>query len=112
MLKHGVTLWLVTRQAIKVHQRDRTFSLRPQHAHNSIKGYHRDGHVRGMRGDTRLRCPQDGEFAVIALPRRAAAARDTFVAWPGNVLEVDAARALQQVPAGGSQVAQLARSTS
>src|SRR6266702_5441769 len=99
MLKHGVTLWLVTRQAIKVHQRDRPFPLRPQHAHHSIKRYHRDGHVRGMRSNTRLRCSQDRQVTVIALTRGAAASRDTFVAWLGDVLEVDAARALQQISA-------------
>ncbi len=55
---------------------------------------------------------QDREFAVIAFPRGAAAARHPLVAGLGDVLEVDAARALQQVPAGGGQVAQLARSAS
>jgi pantothenate kinase len=77
-----------------------------------IEGGQSNRHVRGMRGDARLRGAQDGQFAVIALAGRAAAARLTLVAGLGNVLEVDAARALQQVPTGGGQVAQLARSTS
>src|SRR4051794_37581294 len=63
-----------------------------------------------MRGDAGLRGAQDRQFAVIALPRGAAAARHTLVAGFGDVLEVDTTRPLQQVPTGGSQVAQLARS--
>ncbi len=111
MFEHGVPLRLLARQAIEVHQRDRPLSLRPQHARHSPNGYQRDGHVRGMRGDAGRGGPQDGEFAVVALPRGTAAARHPLVAGLGDVLEVDAAGALQQVHAGGGQVAQLARST-
>ncbi len=62
-----------------------------------------------MRGDAGLRCPQDSKLAVIALTCGAAAARYPLVARLRNVLEVDAARALQQVPTGGGEIAQLAR---
>src|SRR5260370_10072446 len=111
MFEHGVPLRLLARQAIDVDQRDRPLSLRPEHARHSTSGYERDGHVRGMRGDAGRGGPQDGEFAVVALPRGTAAARHPLVAGLGDVLEVDAAGALQQVHAGGGQVAQLARST-
>src|SRR6266849_1820091 len=62
-----------------------------------------------MRGDTCLRCPKDSAIALIALPRGAAAAWHTLVARLGDVLEVDAARALQQVPTSSGEIAQLAR---
>ena len=109
VFQHRVTLWLVARQAVEVHERDRPFPLRPQHAHTGIECGQRDRHVRGMRGDARLRCSKDREFAVIALARGTAAARHTLVAGLGDVLEVDAARALQQVTPGGGQVTELAR---
>src|SRR5258708_25878254 len=62
-----------------------------------------------MRRDTPLRCPKNSALALIALPRGAAAARYPLVAGLGDVLEVDATCALQQVPAGRGEVAQLAR---
>ncbi len=49
--EHGVALRLLARQAIEVYERDRPFSLRPQHAHTGIECGQGDGHVRGMRGD-------------------------------------------------------------
>src|SRR5713226_548868 len=64
-----------------------------------------------MRRDTCLRCPEDSALALIALTRGAAAARYPLVAWLGDVLEVDAARALKQVPASRGEVAELARGT-
>src|SRR5258705_459486 len=57
----------------------------------------------------RLRGAQDGQLAVVALARGAAAARRALVARLRDVLEVDAARALQQVAARRGEVAQLAR---
>src|SRR5260370_21918954 len=65
-----------------------------------------------MRRDTCLRCPKDSAVALIALARGAAAARYPLVAGLGDVLEVDAASPLQQVPASRGEVAELARGSS
>src|SRR5260370_5254508 len=65
-----------------------------------------------MRRDTCLRCPKDSAVALIALARGAAAARYPLVAGLGDVLEVDAASPLQQVPASRGEVAEVARDSS
>jgi hypothetical protein len=54
---------------------------------------------------------EDCEHAVDAADRRAAAARLALVAWRARVVEIEAARSLQQVAAGRDHVAQLLRSS-
>src|SRR5581483_11857018 len=62
-----------------------------------------------MRRDAVLRVPEHGEVAVLALACGAAGAGLALVARLRHVLEVRAARALQQVPARRREVAQLPR---
>lgn len=50
-------------------------------------------------------------IAIVARDRGAAAAGLAFVAGNGDVLEIGAAGALQQVASGGREVAQLTRSS-
>src|SRR6266700_4643177 len=88
-----------------------SFAIRPQYAHDGIKGDHRHSHIRWMRRNTRLRCSQDGQVAVITLARRTTTARLTLVARLRDILEVDTTCTLQQIPTGCGQVAQLARGT-
>src|SRR5579864_8308519 len=90
-------------------ERDRLLAIRTKHAYNGVEGGQRDGHVRWMRRDTPLRCTEDGQVAVMALARGTATARHALIARLRDILEVDAARTLQQVSAGRRQVAQLAR---
>ena len=77
-----------------MNKRDAPLTTRSQHAHHGIQGNHCNGHVRWMRRDTCLGCPEDSQVAVIALACGTTAARLAFVAWLRDILEVDAARAL------------------
>jgi hypothetical protein len=61
-------------------------------------------------GDAVFARAEDRVHAVDAVDRRAAAARRAFVARRARVVEVQAARSLQQVAAGRGHVAQLRRS--
>ena len=74
-----------------------------------VEGGQRDRHVRGLGGDAVRGVAQYGEVAVGAVAGRAAGARGALVAGLGDVLEVGAAGALEQVAAGGRGVAQLPR---
>src|SRR5216683_557482 len=53
--------------------------------------------------------PQDRVHAVDPLDRRAAAARFALVARRGRIVEIEAARSLQEIAPGGGHVAQLLR---
>ena len=68
----------------------------------------RDRHVRRVGGDAVLGVAEDRVVAVLALARGAAGAGAALVAGLRDVLEVAAARALEQVAADGGEVAQLA----
>ena len=72
----------------------------------------RDAHVGRMRRDARLAGAEDRVDAIDPFDRRAAAAGLTFVARRSRVIEVEAARALQQVAACRRHVAQLLRGAS
>src|SRR5947209_7449909 len=62
-----------------------------------------------MRGNAVLGCSEDGKAAVIAFARGTTTAWLTLVARLRDILEVDAARTLQEISAGRGHVAQLAR---
>ena len=69
---------------------------------------HGDRHVAGMRGDAGVARADDGVLPAEAADGRAAAARLPLVAGLVGVVEIGAARALQQVAGRGRLVAQLA----
>jgi hypothetical protein len=87
--------------------RDRAPPARPLDVHVGPERRHRDGHVGRVRRDARRRVPDDREVAVLALAGRAAGSGRALVARLGDVLEVRAARALEQVAADRGEVAQL-----
>ena len=66
-------------------------------------------HVGRVRGDAVFARAEDRVHAVDAVDRRAAAARRALVARCARIVEVQAARSLQQVAAGRGHVAQLRR---
>ena len=69
----------------------------------------RHAHVGRMRRDAGFAGAEDRIDAVDALDRRAAAAGLAFVAGRRGVIEIEAARALQEIAAGRRHVAQLLR---
>jgi hypothetical protein len=93
---------------------DRDGAARAVGAHGLDRGVeraHGHGHVARMRGDAGLARAYHRMLARVAADGRAAAARLALVAGLVGVVEVRAARALQQVARGGRLVAQLARGT-
>ena len=81
----------------------------PGDMHRGVERGERHAHVGGMRRDAGLAGAEDRVDAVEAVDRRAAAAGLALVAGRRRVVEVGAARALQQVAAGRRHVAQLLR---
>ncbi len=75
--------------------------------HARVEGGQRHRHVRGVGGDALVGVAEHRVVPVHALQRAAAGAWLALVAGLGDVLEVRAAGALQQVAAGGGGVAQL-----
>src|ERR1700730_7973667 len=77
--------------------------------HARFEGGEGDAHIRGVRGDTMLARPQDGVHAVDPVDCRTAAARLALIAWRGCIVEIEAARPLQEIAPGRGHVAQLLR---
>lgn len=80
--------------------------------HPRLQGDHGHCHVRGMHRDARLAGAENRMHAVVPLQGRTAAAGLALVAGHARVVEVRAARALQQVARGRRLVADLPRSAS
>lgn len=104
----GVLLGAVAREPVEVGDGHGTLTLRAVQMHGGVERGQGHGHVRRMGGDAVIGVADDREIAVGALPRGAAAAGNPLVAGLRRVLEVRAPRALEQIPAGGRGVAQLA----
>src|SRR6185503_15102452 len=95
-----VALGVAAGQTVQAGDRDRPLALQAGDVHLRADRGQRDGHVGGVRRDARCRMPEDREVAVVALARRAATRIPpalALVAWLRDVLEVGAARALEQV---------------
>src|SRR5207247_3802473 len=104
VLKHGIALRFFAGEAVEAGKWDGPFAVRPQHAHDGIQRNQCNGHVRWMGCNACLRCSEDCQVAVIALARGTTTARVTLIAGLRDILEVDATRTLQQIPAGRGQV--------
>src|SRR6516225_6298033 len=65
--------------------------------HTRLEGGERDAHIRGMRGDAVLARPQDRVHPIDPFDRRTAAARLALIAWRGRIVEIEAARSLQEI---------------
>lgn len=76
-----------------------------------VQRHHGDGHVGGVRRNAMFGRSQNGEDPVEPFHRLTAGAGVAFVAGHDGVVEIRAARALQQVAAGRRLVAQLAGCT-
>ena len=105
----GVALRRVAGQAMELGECDRALAGRAGHMHLRLQHRQRHAHVRGMRGDAGIAGPEDRVHPVEAVDRRAAAAWLALVARRRHVIEVVAARSLQQIAAGRCHVAQLLR---
>src|SRR4051794_35305500 len=86
--------------------------MRPHYLHYSIESHQRHAHIAGVSGNAGIACPEYGVDTVIALDGRAAAALHTLVAFlVAGIIEVVAARPLQQGSAHRRHIAQLLRGT-
>ncbi len=103
----GVPLRMVARQPVEAVRGQAAGPLGAVQLDPGVQRGQRHRHVRGMGGDAVRGMAEDGVIAVHPLPRPAAAARHPLVAGLGQVLEVRAAGALEQVAAGRGRVAQL-----
>ncbi len=88
---------------------DGALTRRACHVHLGLECGERHAHVGGVRGDARLARAEDCVHAVEPVDGGAAAAGLTFIAGRGDVVEIVAARALQEIAARRSHVAQLLR---
>jgi hypothetical protein len=94
--QHGLHLRGVAGQRVQAGQRDRRGLVQ---VHLGVQRGQRDGQVGRVGGDAVLGRAEDAEVAVRAGDGRAAGAGRTLVAGLGDVLEVAAPGALQQVAA-------------
>src|SRR5258708_21517809 len=77
--------------------------------HAGLEGRKRDAHVGRVRSDAMLARPQNRMPAIDPLDGRTAAARLTLVARGGRIVEIEAARSLQEIAPSGGHVSQLLR---
>ena len=89
--------------------RDAVFAVGVDVDDRRIQGGHCDGHVGRVHRDAVVGRTEDRVVADVAADRRAAAARHALVAGGGDVLEVHATGALQQVARRCREIAQLTR---
>ena len=101
----------VARQPVEIGDRDGACrAIGADRLDRRIEHAHRDRHVARMRRDAGIAHADDGVLPAEAADRAAAAAGPPLVARLVGVVEIRAARPLQQVAGGGRLVAQLARS--
>ncbi len=93
---------------VQIDERQRALAVRAAQVHDGVERGERDAHVRRMRRDTARGPAENRVVAVEAVDRIAAGAGRALVAARGVVVEIDAARALQDVAADGGHVADLA----
>ena len=90
-------------------ERKQAFAPGSRHMHLCIECGQRNAHVGRMRRNAGVAGAKDRVNAVDATNGRAAAAGLALVAGRRRVIEIGAARALQEIAAGGCHVAQLLR---
>ena len=105
----GVELRRVAGQPMEIGKRNRALARRPGHMHLGLERGEGHAHVGRMRRDAGVARAEDRVHAVEALDGGAAAAGLAFVAGRRGVIEIGAARALQEIAAGRRHVAQLLR---
>ncbi|OEJ93759.1 hypothetical protein J116_004035 [Streptomyces thermolilacinus SPC6] len=107
-LDDGVQFGVVAGQPVEIGGGHRPFTVRAVEFHVRVEGGEGDGEVGGVGGDAQVRVAEHGVVAVDAVAGAAAAAGGALVARLGEVLEVGAAGALEEVAPGGGGVAELA----
>ena len=107
-IEGGVELRLGARQPMEITEGHRALALRPFHVNDGFQRGHGHAHVARMRRDTVLALAEDGMDAVESLDGATPTAGFALVALrKSRVVEIIAARALEQVAADGRHVAQL-----
>ena len=105
----GVALRRVAGQPVEIRERDHAVARRAGDMDRRLQHRERHAHVGGMHRDAGIAGAEDRVHAIEAVDGGAAAARLAFVAGRRDVVEVGAARALQEVAAGRCHIAQLLR---
>lgn len=100
----------IARQAVELRERNVALSPGALHMHHGIQRSQGHAHIRWMRGDAVRAGAENGVVFGQPANGRTAGARVAFVARGGMVVEIHAARALQQVAAIAGHVANLRRS--
>ncbi|OSY50702.1 hypothetical protein BG846_03678 [Streptomyces fradiae ATCC 10745 = DSM 40063] len=103
----GVPLGAVAGEPVELGRGHGAFAVRAGQLDVGVEGGEGDGEVRGVGGDAPGGVAEDGVVAVDAVAGAAAAAGGALAAGLGEVLEVGAAGALEEVAAGGGRVAEL-----
>nr|GEU28231.1 hypothetical protein [Tanacetum cinerariifolium] len=110
--EHRVAVRHIAGQAVEVGNRNDPGCAAGAHGfHRGVQHAHGHGHVARMGGDARAARTDHRVLAIDATNGRASGARRALVARLVRVVEIRAARALQQVAGRGGLVAQLARCT-
>src|SRR3984893_11133186 len=106
-----MALRCIARQPVEVRECDRAVAGRAANMDLRLQDRERHAHVGWVRRDAGLTAAEDGVHAIVAVDCRATAARLAFVAGRRYVVEVMAARTLQEVAARRCHVAELLRGT-
>lgn len=101
-LERRLDMGRVARQPIEFVDRQRALAaVGGDRFDASVERRHRDGHVGGMNGGAIRAGAEDAEAALEAAECRASGAGLALVAGHGRVVEIRAARALEQIAGGG-----------
>src|SRR5690606_19645995 len=112
LIKDGICLGLIPRQAMKVLHFDDPISLRARHLNGCIQRNERDVHVTWIHSYA-MRCStKDGMHTVETIQRTTACTRFTLIAWCCGIIEVRASGTLHEVSTYSCHVTELCRRTS
>src|SRR5436190_21719293 len=102
MLEVRVSLRCLAGQSMELAHRNAALALRRAYLHHRVERGERNRHVRRMNRDAALASTEDRMHAIVSFARSAPRAGRALVAFrERGVVEVMAARALQQIPAHG-----------
>lgn len=106
----GVTLRRIAGQPVELRERDHAVAKRATDMNLRVQQRQRHAYVGRVRRDAGVAGAEDGVHAILAVDGGAAAARLALIAGRRCIVEVAAARALQEVAARRRHIAQLLRS--
>src|SRR6185437_12464551 len=107
----GVDLRSVTRQAMKISNRNRAFALGAAHPYSRVKCDQRHAHVGWMSGNAFVAGAENCVVTIESFQSAAPASGRTLVALRrARIHEIPASGALQQVSAIGREISKLRRS--